>query len=105
MVKVKKVHIAVTYFDIFSVRIVEISSAKVAKQYLRVLSGVLAPSSHCGILIETLLTGKAGLENDLSMAPVATMDLTNSTNCDNEIDSQGSGKTSELSGIITNVCA
>jgi hypothetical protein len=69
--------------------LVETSSAKVAKQYLRVLSGVLAPSSHCGILIETLLTGKAVLENDLSMAPVATMDLTNSTNCDNEIDSQG----------------
>jgi hypothetical protein len=33
-------------------------------------------SSHCSILIKTPLAGKAGWENDLSIAPIATMDLT-----------------------------
>jgi hypothetical protein len=33
----------------------------------------LALSSNCSILIEILLAGKAGRENDLSIAPKATM--------------------------------
>jgi hypothetical protein len=41
------------------------------------LGVVLAPSSHCSILIEIL--GKASWKNELSIAPVATMDSTNST--------------------------
>ncbi len=38
------------------------------------LGGVLAPLSHCSMLIETPLAVEAGQENDLSIAPVLTMD-------------------------------
>jgi hypothetical protein len=31
------------------------------------LGGVIAPSSHCSILIETPLTGIGGWENDMSI--------------------------------------
>jgi cAMP phosphodiesterase len=36
--------------------------------YSKVLWGHLAPSSHCSILIEISLGGKASQENDLSLA-------------------------------------
>jgi len=41
------------------------------------LGGHLAPSSHCSILIDTPLAGKAIWGNDLSVAPTAEMDSTN----------------------------
>ncbi len=40
---------------------------------IRCLGGVLTPSSHCSIFIETSLAGEAGWENDESIAP---LDLT-----------------------------
>ncbi len=43
------------------------------------LVGVLTPSSHCNFLIEIPLGGQTRQENGLSIAPVATMDWTNST--------------------------
>ncbi len=43
------------------------------KAYNKILKGVLAPSSHCSILIQTPMAGKAWQKNDLSIAP---MDLT-----------------------------
>jgi hypothetical protein len=42
------------------------------------LGGHLAPSSLCSILFETPLAGKAGWENDQSIAPITTMDSINS---------------------------
>jgi len=39
---------------------------------IRYLGGVLAPSSHCSILIETPLAGKDYWENDLSIAPMGS---------------------------------
>ncbi len=43
------------------------------------LGSVLAPSSHGSTPIEIPLTSAAGCENDLSIVPVATVDLTYST--------------------------
>ncbi len=40
------------------------------------LGGVLAPSSHFLILTEMSMSREASLENDLSIAPVTTMDST-----------------------------
>ncbi len=45
----------------------------------KVLGGLLAPSSYSSIFIETNLSSKAGLENDLSIAPVVQLIL-NTTN-------------------------
>jgi hypothetical protein len=39
---------------------------------IRYLGGVLAPSSHCSILIETPLAGKASQENNLSIAAMGS---------------------------------
>ncbi len=39
------------------------------------LEGILAPYSHCSILIETPMVSKAGRDNDVSIVP---MGLTNS---------------------------
>ncbi len=55
------------------------------KQKISYLEGHLAPSSHCSILIEIPLASEASSENDLSKAPIATMDanaLENLTNSD-----------------------
>ncbi len=38
--------------------------------FQKYLGGHLAPSSHSNILIKTPLAGKAGWENDLSVAPI-----------------------------------
>ncbi len=43
------------------------------------LGSVLAPYSHCSSLTEIPLAGEARLENDLIIAPGATLDLTNLT--------------------------
>jgi hypothetical protein len=44
---------------------------KSSNPYNNIVRGCsLAPSSHCSILIETQLAGKAGLENDLSIVPM-----------------------------------
>ncbi len=42
------------------------------KRYLKV---VLAPPSHCSILNENPLSGKASWANDLSIAPMCSTDL------------------------------
>ncbi len=42
---------------------------------IQYLGGVLAPSSHCRILIETPLVREASRENDLSIAPMGLTDL------------------------------
>ncbi len=44
------------------------------------LGGVLAPYSLCSILTDIPLACEAGRENDLSIAIVAILDSTNSTN-------------------------
>ncbi len=41
-----------------------------SKDFQKYLKGHLAPSSHCSILIETPMAGKAGYENDMSIAPI-----------------------------------
>ncbi len=70
------------HFDKFVVRLANFFD-KVVKflgstyGYLR---GVLASPSHCSILIQILLAGKAGQYSDLSIGPVATIDSTILTN-------------------------
>jgi hypothetical protein len=72
------------YFGKFAVRLVN-NFFYQSRPILGSLSGVsrgrlgsaLAPSSHCSILIEIPMAGKASRDNDLSIALGATMDLTN----------------------------
>jgi hypothetical protein len=64
------------HFGKFAVRLIDFL-VKVVK-FLGSLGGVLVLSSPCCILTEIILANKAGHENDLSIAPVAAMDSTNS---------------------------
>jgi hypothetical protein len=67
------------HLDKVVVKLVNIIFAKVDQFYVvprRYLGVILAPSSHCG---EIPLAGKASWENNLSIATLPMMDMTNST--------------------------
>ncbi len=72
----------INHFEIFAGRIVKMLFSKEADFQAvprGVLRGVLAPFGHCSALIE--IPNKVGQENDLSIDPVASMDLTNLIMC------------------------
>ncbi len=74
------------HFDQFAIKLVHFWPKRSnSRWYLRVLRCVLAPSSHCSILTEIPLAGKALLGNDLSIARVAKMESAKSTNSRNQL--------------------